>query len=1092
MEVEITKISQLMSDLFRRCKRKPEQSVRDFNVEFERMCLRLHEIKCEIPPLIKAWLYVDKLRLGEGEELALLASCNNEYDVRRLQQAALIQDKSLRRGAPPGGDRADKWKTSPGRWKQSVHMTGHGDGESSDAGGPSDDDLEEQLVEESIAHDHHEAYMAYQGAKAKYREALKGRGVDMEEVKRRSEERLRLAKQKSYCSACKRKGHWHKDPECPLKGQRREQDGKEAHVTVHHAQLCETVHSCCMVKLEDDRQYVTDEPIGEILAIVDTACTKTVAGHDWFEAYADLMEKLGIPCETVDEEEKFKFGASRIFTSTFSVNAWFAIREHCFQVKVAVVPCKVPLLFSRPVLTGLGMQYDLAEQKVHLKALELKDVKLVNSASGHPALLVSDFGKVIPSSKRPASVDRELYLPGVEQYMAVRVAACSEKQTKALFYPKTIPQEVKTMVEHQEVLGAPGFVCWWKSAAVSKDFWVETETELIRVHVVPRKHLFDPSSWKTNLVALKHDLLESLNGSRVTEAIPCLEPALGVHVWSDESYEHDLQSENEKNVQQLGLWIGRSRFPRTKHRDFRAVQPSSPQHVDARIRSFSMEHEEASADGGADPPRSARPQLMDCAGASSDSHRAATGRQSYQGGEQTEGLEQDDFGGVGAGGHQVADPHASEADSGTHDAVDSRVAQHSSRHSDCLREVPRMEVLRGASGLSAMGRARSECQSRLGHRTDQAGIMGEGRASEQRVAECNMLQGLEGGPRSEGGSEAAQSQKPWYAQFVGRFMGSGEDQPRLCEGSSQGNGDGPQHGHHGRAGGHSRDHSGVGGKVGIVEEEASSRTKPSSMNEPAVVVDSSSEEVESNETSVGAANFDMGHLTSPSNSNKPGSGPETAGGGGVPSHAYEKSDTEIDEVYYAIDGGILESDESEEEAMEDSARSSCDRLPSRVSPKEKAKAGIRRRKQMNQSTSKRVRGSVQKLFGALVSMCMLAGSMTAEVVADPLWDVWAVCQPRHHCREAESEEDCLEIFSGRAEISSAFASRRRGVLQPRDLQYGIDLKSSIHQEEVIEDIWKERPGMVWLAPPCTAWCKFSRLGWSGWHPHARHGASFPG
>ena len=82
MEAEVSKVSYVMAELFKRCKRKPEQSVRDFNVEFERLVLRLHELRCELPALVKAWLYVDKLRLSENEEVSLLASVNNEYDVR--------------------------------------------------------------------------------------------------------------------------------------------------------------------------------------------------------------------------------------------------------------------------------------------------------------------------------------------------------------------------------------------------------------------------------------------------------------------------------------------------------------------------------------------------------------------------------------------------------------------------------------------------------------------------------------------------------------------------------------------------------------------------------------------------------------------------------------------------------------------------------------------------------------------------------------------------------------------------------------------------------------------------------------------------
>ena len=83
-------------------------------------------------------------------------------------------------------------------------------------------------------------------------------------------------------------------------------------------------------------------------------------------------------------------------------------------------------------------------------------------------------------------------------------------------------------------------------------------------------------------------------------------------------------------------------------------------------------------------------------------------------------------------------------------------------------------------------------------------------------------------------------------------------------------------------------------------------------------------------------------------------------------------------------------------------------------------------------------------------------------------------QPRYHFPEPDTA-DCLELFAGQANISSAFAQRRRGVLQPRDLRFNHDLKQPEMQEEIINEIWEHRPKMVWLAPPCTLWCNFSRL-----------------
>ena len=55
-------------------------------------------------------LYVDKLRLSEPEELALRSSVNNEYDAQKLQQAALIQDRTQQKGGT--ADHAHVWKTT--------------------------------------------------------------------------------------------------------------------------------------------------------------------------------------------------------------------------------------------------------------------------------------------------------------------------------------------------------------------------------------------------------------------------------------------------------------------------------------------------------------------------------------------------------------------------------------------------------------------------------------------------------------------------------------------------------------------------------------------------------------------------------------------------------------------------------------------------------------------------------------------------------------------------------------------------------------------------------------------------------------------
>jgi hypothetical protein len=222
MEIEVTKVATVMTELFRRCRKRADQSVREFNLEYERLLMHLRELECELPPLVKAWLYLDKLRLAEGDEMSLLSSVNNRYDLKLLQQAALLHDRSTRRPSnawEKGGESKPRWKR-----QSTVHLTQHDDedGEDSDVGRGDDieEDLgsDEDLVTEEVATHYHDAFMAYQDAKSKYREAVKGRGYDRDELKKRAEERLRAAKARSFCSVCKRKGHWHRDPECPMRG----------------------------------------------------------------------------------------------------------------------------------------------------------------------------------------------------------------------------------------------------------------------------------------------------------------------------------------------------------------------------------------------------------------------------------------------------------------------------------------------------------------------------------------------------------------------------------------------------------------------------------------------------------------------------------------------------------------------------------------------------------------------------------------------------------------------------------------------------------------------------------------------------------
>ena len=73
-EVEVSKIAESLTSFFRRLKRQPGQTIREFNPAFDRSHSRRLEIGCRLPEVAKAWAYLSSLGLTSSEELALRIS----------------------------------------------------------------------------------------------------------------------------------------------------------------------------------------------------------------------------------------------------------------------------------------------------------------------------------------------------------------------------------------------------------------------------------------------------------------------------------------------------------------------------------------------------------------------------------------------------------------------------------------------------------------------------------------------------------------------------------------------------------------------------------------------------------------------------------------------------------------------------------------------------------------------------------------------------------------------------------------------------------------------------------------------------------
>ncbi|CAE7658216.1 RE1 [Symbiodinium sp. CCMP2456] len=478
LDIEVTSIGRSLSDLFRKLKRRPAQTFRDYVAEYNRLSARVAECGCRLPDIASAWLFVDRANLDESTEVSLLASVGNRYNLQQLQQAAIILDRSMRK----------PWERT-GR-ANTVHMTDEIEDEEE---GEEDPVLQDDLGD----HDHGDLYVSYMTAKARYKDAAKARGVDVEAVRKTAEQRVAIAKSKSHCAACGQKGHWHRDAICPKnKAGTGNQDPK--------------AHS---IHVTNEVFELATAPGGPLLAITDTACSRCVVGAAWLQRYIDDVKaqaggdgNKAYPYEFINEKESFRFGASRVYESSYAAVILTKVGGTWLAVKAAVIHGDIPLLLSRPLLASLGMMFDVEHNVANFRKINVEGLKLASTTSGHPALMVQCIGSsaIDPSSVPKAWGNKELEILKTRgAYMSFVVGhgeavlreskqgEVSEGDRRAvvgnpnLFYAKKIsPAIYEALVA--DSLNMNTFLGWWNSTAITNDFWIETEHKLIRVHVTPR------------------------------------------------------------------------------------------------------------------------------------------------------------------------------------------------------------------------------------------------------------------------------------------------------------------------------------------------------------------------------------------------------------------------------------------------------------------------------------------------------------------------------------------------------------------------------------------------------------------------------
>ena len=1038
LDKEVVKVGKCMLDFFKTLKRGYNQEIRDFNQEYDRQASRLKEIGCNLPDICLAWLYVDKLRLENSAELNLLSSTGNKYDLSKLQEAATIQDRMNRR----------LWEREPRKMPQKEHRGAqHAHvAEALDEDVSADEHVSEPEDETFLEDDEEaqEAYVSYQNAKSKYKTIIKSRGTTVSNAQK--DERIKQAKLRSYCSVCKRRGHWHRDPECPANQQK-----TTSATTTQVSHVCEIY-------------FAGNSNPDELYAITDCACSRSLAGSSWIARLRENARAKGHHFLELQQDEKFKFGGDKLFHSTKAWCFWMSMYGHWALIKISEIETDVPLLLSRPVLAKLGMKFDLMAHTADFDAFGITGMKLNVTDSGLPSVPVADSHGLPPQWPKGINwVETEIYLPKLKAAYMVHPQPI-HTGFKKLFFPKKLDAHIVAKLT-EEFLSPEWFLTWWRDNEYLRDFWIEGECFLDRIHVTPRRDVFDPRTWNTQLGELKEQLLAELGVTRSSTCISCTSsgPAIEVtHNWHDE-------------VAPKGsfLWIGRSRFQRSQVR----VRDSALVNIDP-VSHVGMEDAPCRAVGTSGGDASALCGVHDSPGAEVPLHRESRASRHAR-----TGTHQDDSGTADA-----EMPRGEDRDSGAPKAntrpADALVAlQPGDQRGDSsdLRPIQALHVQRGTEGVSRLGNSGMELGSVSEPRSGKTGPLGRPREEVPPSARTWIWSKLFSRPRDHGQDEATschattKSSSPICEQEITGSCAQGEHL-EAHEGKSGQRGSGGLH--HGDIGGGAPDNipgdrgSGGTSDASPRSEEGrgssgSTRAKQRRFRESVKAAIAEKRERRANRRSGGSKDYEDVEIYESDGV----FGMETDYKvGGVPS-GYKNVERYGDskDIKDAIHSDYEVGGDSHYVTEENAAPEGVFGKESSDMPKVKLLYGddyesVRNlpKRRVRRTTRKKIKGWARKALcslTALISVCL----SPLEAMAT------------HLVERSPDQVDLLELFAGKAHMTQVFAERGYNVLEPRDLRYGHDLSCPAEQEKVLDDILHYKPGLLWIALPCTKWSPWQRL-----------------
>ena len=179
----------------------------------------------------------------------------------------------------------------------------------------------------------------------------------------------------STCNICKSIYHWAN--KCPELSWRSEK-GEDVHVQLFTDVNSEDIHVELLT--EGVSQCYLEQVVSECLpcTLVDTGCTATVRGKNWFECYQDTSDAPITDSKSSDKT--FKFGDGITYPSLKQVNIPVSIGGIKGHILSDVVDCEIPLLLSKPSLKAANSKLDFVNDTISMYG---REIHLQHTSNGH-------------------------------------------------------------------------------------------------------------------------------------------------------------------------------------------------------------------------------------------------------------------------------------------------------------------------------------------------------------------------------------------------------------------------------------------------------------------------------------------------------------------------------------------------------------------------------------------------------------------------------------------------------------------------------------------------------------------------------------